>query len=463
MGWIAAVGARGQLVAPPPPPGGGETYGPTAGRAAIIAAAKPRTVTDPGGGITFTTRADLQTKITANASGTKFIHAAGGTVDWDANIDVGNKAPKIYYLGLAGSTSTVINGGARDIFGLTGTNGLGGAAGTGFEVHGGRWTNFGGTSDATGPMNTQDGVIVEDAQFDGNRASGFRCVSTNGIYRYIKTFNNGRDGWTLAEYTNDGPIRVGNLFERIESANNNTRLFNPGIHAGGCKMLQCRSTTTRYVYCHDNLGFGLWYDLNNDVGGSLTNNTFEECVCEDNARSGIFYESGYSGPFIHRNIITNNGNSDTIGGQAPGYINCTGMRITNSDCSIGGTGRGKVSFNIFDYTGAQDGNVGGLIVFANHDGQARSCHQWDVTNNQWWLRSATAQSNRRVTMQDTKTSGTPLMGDADIQWSGNQHHVASLATEYWQECDPGTRTEDGNTWAEWIAAGRDTNGARIQI
>jgi hypothetical protein len=444
VGWIAAVGARGQTITQPPPPGGGEIYGPTQGRDWVVANAKPLAVTDPGGGVTFTTLADLQTKINANPAGTKFVHAAGGTMTWDQAVSLGGKAPKIYFLGLAGSTATVINGGAANIIGITGQQ-----TGAPAEIHGGRWTNFGSSSGQAfhGPMILKDGWLLEDFVVDGNFNAGFENQGSNVTIRRGRSSSNGQNAWRTNEYTSNGPKRTDNLYEHIETFSNNTRSLNPGDFAGGVKMLQVARNIGRYIYSHDEPGFALWYD--NAEGGTLhTGNGFEECVVENSSRCALFDEGSGSGSFFRRNYLKDCGRAVTIGGQVGSYLNCAAIRIDSADQTLGGTTRGDVSRNVIDYTLSQSGNIGGLIVLFNNEGHPDRCKNWDIHHNQLWLRSASAQSNGRITGLDDATTGTMLV-NGNVDFFDNEYHVASTSVNYWQWFTAGTRNEVTMSYSTW--------------
>jgi hypothetical protein len=444
MSWIAAVGARGQVITQPPPPGGGEIYGPTNGRDWVIANAGPSATTDPGGGVTFTTLADLETKINANPSGTKFVRTAGGTITWSNGVACGAKAPKLYFLGLAGSTSTVINGGGLNITGIDGNQ-----TGAPVEIHGGRWTNFGsaGGGEHHVPFLMRDGWLAEDFVTDTNFFKGFRNQGSNVIVRRAETHSNGSNGWGTNEYVSNGPKRVDNLYEHIDVHNNNTRNLSPDNFAGGCKMLQCARNIGRYIYCHDENAWGLWFDT--AEGGTLhTGNGFEECVVEDCARSGLFLEGVGSGAFLKRNWVKNNGRGITIGGQAPEYGNSAQIRLSCSDMTLGGAGRGNVSRNYVDYTLSQTGTLGGLLVMHDFDGHPDRSRNWDIFQNQWWLRSATGQSNGRLTGRDEATTGV-MMSAGDNDFFDNEYHVANTSLNNWQWFLTGTRTESGMNYSTW--------------
>ena len=94
MGWAAAVGVRGATIIPPDPPAPPGSYGPTDGRTAVINGAGPRTVADPGGGISFNSASDLQTKINANVANSIFVPSVS-SIDWTTRVLANGKHPNL--------------------------------------------------------------------------------------------------------------------------------------------------------------------------------------------------------------------------------------------------------------------------------------------------------------------------------------------------------------------------------
>jgi hypothetical protein len=62
----------------------------------------------------------------------------------------------------------------------------------------------------------------------------------------------------------------------VEVAYNNAAGYNPGWEAGGSKFAYCNTCKVAYSYFHDNLGPGIWYDIDN------TNFTVEYNTSDDN-------------------------------------------------------------------------------------------------------------------------------------------------------------------------------------
>lgn len=450
MSWqLGSLALRGEVSADP-------DFGPTQGRQWVIDNAGPRTVTDPGGGVSFTTRADLQTKINANPTGTIFVHAAGGTIDWDASVDCGTKQPKIYFLGLAGSTSTVIDGGARGIIGIQGNQTTGA-----YEIHGGRWTDFGNAS-APGfnqPIMLRDNCVLEDFVTDTNRNNGFGNQGSNVTVRFGTTHSNGTCGWQTTEFEVDGPVRINNTYEHIEVYNNNTQHLHPGGFASGVKMLQCSNNVGRYIYCHDNWGFGLWYDT--AEGAGLGDNGFEESVSEDNLFAGFFLEGVNGGSFVRRCYGLNNGYgsdeiSDASGGSFAGLGTSSQVLVSCADGSLGNGDGIEVAFNDLD---DEDGLVEFPLSSPTDDG-ARMIFMWSGTHhpqatknvsvhdNRMWLRNAKARVGG-LDSRSTKTLWTTCT------WESNTYRVLNTTTTHYK-WGSGTEETGERTFAQWQAFGNDT-------
>lgn len=409
--------------APPPPV---QTYGPTLGRASVIAGAGARTVSSPGSGISFNSSGSLQSAINAQPSGSVFVCSVNNPT-WNSAVDTGTKAPTIVFPGLVGQI--VANGNGAQIMPIS--------LGPNATVQGGTFSNFGNT-DATvnhGLRMYGDGAVVEDAVVTGIWHAGIAPAGANNMrVSHCTMYANGQAG-----YGSNG-VNLNLTMEYNHVFGNNTRGVNPGNEGGAGKIVGGGGGGTsghfHHNYAHDNNGFGIWWDTN------VRDWLIEENVSEDNARSGIFYEASQHS-VIRRNLSSNNGQNVTIGGQAPSFENCIQARIADSNCNLGT--RGSFELNLIDYTLAPpSGNFGGIFIVWDHTGTvARSCQNWDVHDNQFWLRGSV---NQRVGGQDTATSAFPVWDNNSF--FGNQYKVASLGNSYWK-WDTGTGGGVSKTWAEW--------------
>ena len=90
------------------------------------------------------------------------------------------------------------------------------------------------------------------------------------------------------------------LVDGNEIAYNNTAGFSSGWEAGGTKFKQTHNLVVRNNDVHDNLGPGLWTDIDN------IDTLYEGNYVADNSDAGIFHEISYRA-IIRNNTVTGNG------------------------------------------------------------------------------------------------------------------------------------------------------------
>jgi hypothetical protein len=99
--------------------------------------------------------------------------------------------------------------------------------------------------------------------------------------------------------------------------NNNPQEINYGWAAGGTKWTRTRNLVLRGNYVHDNLGPGLWTDIDN-ISALIENNRVD-----DNTRCGIFHEISYDA-VIRFNTAARNGS------EATRPVRGGGIQVTSS-------------------------------------------------------------------------------------------------------------------------------------
>lgn len=133
---------------------------------------------------------------------------------------------------------------------------------------------------------------------------------TKALFNYIH--HNGGHGMTGA-----GAEVV---IEGNEIAYNNlTAGYNPFWGAGGSKWVWTDGLIVRGNFSHHNRGPGLWTDINN------IRTLYENNVCEDNTRGGIFHEISYDA-VIKNNKLRRNGTAKDY----PYYTTGAGIEVCNS-------------------------------------------------------------------------------------------------------------------------------------
>jgi parallel beta-helix repeat protein len=136
-----------------------------------------------------------------------------------------------------------------------------------------------------------NGWIVENCEVRLNSGAGIG-VGEGSVVRGSNIHHNGQLG-------------VGGVGRNIVIENNwiwanNTRGFDFTWEAGGVKLALSDGATLRANYVHDNIGPGLWCDI------ECHNALFEGNLVEGNYDAGIFYEIS-SGAVIRSNVVKHNG------------------------------------------------------------------------------------------------------------------------------------------------------------
>jgi hypothetical protein len=440
----------GTVVVPPEPPPTGEIFGPAGTgtidqRAqAIRSNAGHRVVTDPGGGVPFTSPSDLNTKIGANPAGTIFV--AANSMTWAQLINTGQtKAPKIFI-----PTGRVLDGNGFTNTGLAISSG---------ELHGGEWINFGGepapvTVNGTAPLGTGPPRLVQDIYCHNNFGKGFNSGASDATWDHCTASFNGRYGLgsnqTAALGENSYNTNV--VFQFCKWFNNNTRNLPTDGDAGGTKFLHGFPTTIRACWGYSNIGSGLWFDYNPG------NHLVYDNVFELNSKWGIFYEMSTSypaGPWQASANIRNNYLKDNCTNDTNDWYNVVQLLASCSDGAYNGGAGYEIHHNYIDGSGPR---AIGWVDHASHPLGVRRCH---IHDNDIWIRTTTTA---RVGSEWQPTGNfnhgyDPNLGPQDNTFENNHYHVpvGQLGTAYWRW------SQLSRTWAQWQALGHDNTGTLVTI
>ncbi|WP_165227893.1 right-handed parallel beta-helix repeat-containing protein [Aquisphaera insulae] len=137
------------------------------------------------------------------------------------------------------------------------------------------------------------GDIIEDCSFEGSNADGATFGNEHQVARRCTFRDNGQDGFT-------GGAAHDLLVSDCLTRNNNTKNFDRGWGAGGCKIVMSRGVVIEGSQFLDNRGVGIWFDIGNEE------TTIRNCLIARNEDAGIFYEISY-GLHAHDNVILENG------------------------------------------------------------------------------------------------------------------------------------------------------------
>lgn len=135
--------------------------------------------------------------------------------------------------------------------------------------------------------------LVENCDVSGAHGVGVSAGS-GMVVRACNVHRNGQMGFA-------GFGAVGAIVENCWIHHNNYRgAFDFVWEAGACKFVNTRNLVLRRNLCEDNVGFGLWCDINNkDV-------LWERNHCRNNEATGMFQEIGYEA-IIRNNLVEGNG------------------------------------------------------------------------------------------------------------------------------------------------------------
>ena len=138
-------------------------------------------------------------------------------------------------------------------------------------------------------------VTVDNIRVEWAAGAGFTVSSGSWfVIRNSKFNNNGQLGIHSSS-------AVDTLVEDCETSYNNThpnKRYNDGWEAGGNKFSRTTRLTLNRHLAHDNMGSGIWFDIDN------RNAVISNCVSYEN-KHGIHYEISYSAT-IFNNLMFNN-------------------------------------------------------------------------------------------------------------------------------------------------------------
>lgn len=142
-------------------------------------------------------------------------------------------------------------------------------------------------------------ALLEDCKFERMNASGASITAEDVTVRRCVFRDNGQLGFGTSK-----AHRL--LFTECLVENNNTKDFDRGWEAGGCKLCLSRDVVIERSRFVRNRGNGVWFDIGNE------NCEVRNCLIADNEDAGIFYEISYS-LRAHDNVILGNGFANTAG------------------------------------------------------------------------------------------------------------------------------------------------------
>jgi parallel beta-helix repeat protein len=154
------------------------------------------------------------------------------------------------------------------------------------------------------------------------------------------------------------PGSTGAVFEDNEIASNNTMGFWVGWEAGGSKFASgTTGLTFRGNYVHDNVGNGLWFDINN-YQYLAENNRIEA-----NTYDGVVVEISYDG-IVRNNVVRDNGRCVSCWGAGILIAESSGVEVYGNTLS-----GNKQSILLLMESRSETGRFGAYDLKDNHVSQ----------------------------------------------------------------------------------------------
>ncbi len=259
--------------------------------------------------------------------------------------------------------------------------------------------------------------IVRDSELRYNHGVGLRIGPNMQVLRN-KSHHNGQMGL--------GGVGDNVLVDSNEIAYNNVAHYDYGWEAGGTKFCKTNYLTVRNNYSHNNLGPGLWTDIDN------INTLYDGNTVEDNADAGIFHEISYAA-VIRNNTVRRNGS------PSQGWIWGAGIQVAASP-------NVEVYGNIVEY------NANGIAAIQQNRGSgAYGAHE---INNLW-------VHDNTVRMSSGRTGLAQDIGDTSYFTSRNNRfdhdtYYLGTNTRYFEWMNSQI------TESQWQGYGQELSGTFIR-
>lgn len=258
--------------------------------------------------------------------------------------------------------------------------------------------------------------LIENVETRLNHAVGIKA-GTQTTIRRVHSHHNGQLGIAASGGTDV-------VVEFTEINNNNTRGFSSGWEAGGTKFTYTTGLVVRNNIVHNNLGPGLWTDID------CYDTIYEDNISYGNSGPGIFHEISFDA-IIRNNEVYDNG----FGQEA--WLWGSGILVAAST----------------------DVEITGNTVYDNADGIGAIQQHREGPNGRLWILENLWVHDNDIITSDGQTGvvqdvdDPTVFTDRNIRFDNNTYHGAQHDAFAWGNRDI--------TWIEWNASGMDVNGARL--
>ena len=258
--------------------------------------------------------------------------------------------------------------------------------------------------------------LIEDVEVRFNHAVGIKGGTETSIRR-VHSHHNGQLGIAVSGGTNV-------VVEFSEINDNNTRGFSSGWEAGDTKFTYTTGLMVRNNVVHNNLGPGLWTDIDN------FDTTYEDNVSYANTGPGIFHEISFDA-IIRNNEVYENGFGQSAWLWGSGILVAASSNV-------------EVTQN---------------TVYDNADGIGAIQQFREGSDGQLWILENLWVHDNDITMLDGQTGvvqdvdDPTVFTDRNLRFDNNTYHGAEHDAFAWANRDI--------TWVEWNASQMDVNGTRL--
>jgi hypothetical protein len=221
------------------------------------------------------------------------------------------------------------------------------------------------------------------------------------------------------------------LVEANEISFNNIAGYASGWEAGGSKWVNTRGLTVRNNYVHNNVGPGLWTDIDNE------DTVYEGNEVRDNGSNGIIHEIGFHA-IIRNNLVTGNGTNGTLD------------RTSDSD-GWGSAGIQIAASRDVEVTGNRvSGNRNGIMALQQARGAAQDGRPYTVENLDVHDNEIQMSVGYTGLVEDIKDD--TYFTSRKNRFHHNRYHLDAIDSRRF------AWVNGGRTLDEWRRYGNDTDG-----
>jgi hypothetical protein len=262
------------------------------------------------------------------------------------------------------------------------------------------------------------GWIIDSNQIRWNHGLGVN-VAANGQILKNNIHHNGQMGM--------GGMGDNILVEGNEAAFNNYAGYDSIWEAGGSKFVKTNHLIVRNNNSHDNLGSGLWTDIDN------INTLYEGNTVTNNLSAGITHEISYAA-IIRNNVVRGNGY------RTNAWLWDAQIQVQNSQ-----------NVEVFGNTIVVPATGGNGIVLSQQDRGTGAYGPYKVLNNKVHNNSVTYLGSSGASGAVADDDSATMFAGGNLFDSGN-YHITDMNSPHW------AWNNALRTWSDFRAQGQELSG-----